>query len=181
MAMRVLAVVAVVVAFAACSKAGDEQASSKRSPIPPPPPDMAVPAELSIPVVVDGQPAAPVTAAQLTEVKPDFVDQDRRAWRLTNLIGAFDQAGATLEAVGREGVAVSVTRPPTPGDLQPVLFLTRRGDVVVTVVSPEQPFPEFHGQGGRLRRPGDTTPRVSPVLELRVATRPAAAGGSDAP
>jgi hypothetical protein len=43
--------------------------------------------------------------------------------------------------------------------------------VVVTVVLPENPFPDYHRQGGRLRRPGDLTPRISPVSRLRV--RPA--------
>ena len=76
-----------------------------------------------------------------------------------------------MEAVGREGVAVAMARPATLEEPQPVLFFTRRGEVVATQVRPENPFPEFHGQGGRLRRPGDLTPRVSPVVKLRIHSR----------
>jgi hypothetical protein len=62
-------------------------------------------------------------------------------------------------------------RPATADEPQPVLFFTRRGEVVATQVRPEDPFPQFHGQGGRLRRPGDTTPRISPVVALRVHSK----------
>lgn len=150
----------------ACSKAGEEQ-SGKRAPIPPPPPESNVPAELSIPVSIDGADSAPITAERLDAIEPDFADHDRRAWRLSRLVEEFSD-GAEIEAVGREGVSVTMQLPASDDDLQPVLFLTRRGDVVATLVRPEQPFPPFHGQGGRLRRPGDTTPRVMPVVELRV-------------
>ena len=77
---------------------------------------------------------------------------------------------AVLEAVGRDGVSITMQRPATLDDPQPVLFFTRRGEVVATQVRPEDPFPQFHGQGGRLRRPGDLTPRISPVVKLRVHT-----------
>jgi hypothetical protein len=49
-----------------------------------------------------------------------------------------------------------------------VLFLTRRGEVMVAAVDPKDPFPRYHGQGGRLRRGGDPMPRVAPVARLAV-------------
>ncbi len=155
--------------LAACSKAGEEE-SGKRAPIAPPPQVIEIPQGLSIPVEVDGVAAAPITRATLDGVKPDFADSERRAWRLTRIVPGFT-GEAVLEAVGRDGVAVSMQRPLGADDPQPVLFFTRRGEVVATQVRPEDPFPQFHGQGGRLRRPGDTTPRVSPVVALRVHSR----------
>ena len=152
----------------ACSKAGEEQQGAKRAPIPPPPPELIeVPATLSIPVEVDGVPAEPVTQATLTKQQPDFADEERRAWRLSRILPSYVE-GASIEAVGRDGVSMTMSRPATLDEPQPVLFVTRRGDVVATLVRPEDPFPDFHGQGGRLRRPGDLTTRVTPIVKLRV-------------
>jgi hypothetical protein len=158
-----------VVLAAACSRAGEEE-GVKRAPIPPPPPSMDLPAELSIPVEVDGAPAEPVTRDGLQRIQPDFADEERRAWRLSRILADYGE-GAVVEAMGREGVSITMPRPASLEEPQPVLFFTRRGDVVATLVRPEDPFPRFHGQGGRLRRPGDLTPRVSPVIKLRVHTR----------
>lgn len=164
--MRVLASLLVV---AACSRAGEEE-SGKRAPIAPPPPIIEIPQGLNIPVEVDGQANAPITRATLEAVKPDFADAERRAWRLTRIVPSFT-GDAVLEAVGRDGVSITMRRPASADEPQPVLFFTRRGEVVATQVRPEDPFPQFHGQGGRLRRPGDTTPRVSPVVTVRVHSR----------
>ena len=166
--MRLVPVlVAAAAVLPACSRAGEEETSAKRTPIAPPPPVIEIPAELSIPVEVDGAPAAAITRASLSAVEPDFADEERRAWRLTRILPAFT-GRALVEAVGRDGVAISMQRPASDDEPQPVLFFTRRGEVVATQVRPEEPFPSFHGQGGRLRRPGDLTPRVSPVVKLRV-------------
>ena len=37
-----------------------------------------------------------------------------------------------------------------------------------TALDPKDPFPKFHGQGGRLHRAGDSMPRVSPVAKLAI-------------
>ncbi len=159
----------------ACSKAGEEQQGTKRAPIPPPPQQLIeVPASLSIPVEVDGAESEPVTQATLTRQAPDFADDERRAWRLSRILPAY-VAGASVEAVGRDGVSMSMPRPATLEEPQPVLFVTRRGDVVATLLNPDDPFPDFHGQGGRLRRPGDLTTRVTPIVKLRVRSPGAAA------
>jgi hypothetical protein len=54
-----------------------------------------------------------------------------------------------------------------------VLYLTRRGEMAAAVIDSADPFPDYHGQGGRLRRPGDPLPRVLPVSELRIRVEPA--------
>jgi hypothetical protein len=161
--------VVVLVALAACSRAEDE-GKGKRTPSAPPPVDVKIPAGLAIPVTVDGAAHAPIDAAVLAAHRPDFQDEDRRAWKLVTLVPELDRDGARVEAVGQQGIRVQMARPPGAAGPQPVLFLTRRGDVVATLVDPAQPFPDYHGQGGRLRRPGDTMPHVTPVLELAVVT-----------
>jgi len=162
------ALVMAAVLLAACSRAGEEE-SGKRAPIAPPPQVIDIPDGLNIPVEVDGAPAPAITRTTLAGVEPDFADAERRAWRLARILPGFAE-GAVVEAVGRDGVAITMQRPATEDEPQPVLFFTRRGEVVATQVRPEEPFPQFHGQGGRLRRPGDPTPRVSPVVTLRVRT-----------
>jgi hypothetical protein len=162
-----------VAGLLACSRAGEEE-TGKRAPIPPPPPVIELPENLNIPVEVDGVPAEPITRQRLAALKPDFADEERRAWRLSRILPEHGE-DAVVEAVGREGVSITMPRPPTADDPQPVLFFTRRGDVVATLVRPEDPFPRFHGQGGRLRRPGDLTPRVTPVVKLKVHSK--AVGG----
>lgn len=160
----------VMVLIAACSRASDES-KANRAPKAPPPPTVTVPEDLRIDVSVDGAVTDPITAARLEAVEPDFQDDERRAWRLTTLIPALDAAGAVVEARGPSGISIRVARPPNRDEPQPVLYLTRRGDVVVQVLDPVKPFPEYHGQGGQLRRPGDTTPRLSPVASLSVETK----------
>ena len=51
-----------------------------------------------------------------------------------------------------------------------MLFLTRRGEVIVSTIDPKDPFPRFHGQGGRLHRAGDSYPQVRPVARLEITT-----------
>lgn len=162
-------VLAVPLVALACSRAGEES-RTKRSPSPPPPSDVEVPAGLRIPIAVDGVDAPALDATRLGAVPPDFADEERRAWRLTTLVPAFDAPDRAIYADGN-GLSLRLERPATPAALAPVLFLTRRGDVVVTLLDPAAPFPDFHGQGGRLRRPGDPQPHVSPVTALRVVRK----------
>lgn len=169
---RLLALaLAVAVGLGACSKASEES-EARRSPVPPPPPDVTVPASLRIDVTVDGAAADAITAERLRALAPDFHDAERRAWRLARVVPAFDQPGATIEARGAEGVSIRVRRPDAAAQPEPVLFLTRRGDVIVAVVDPANPFPNYHGQGGQLRRGADPLPRLAKVVGLDVDTTP---------
>jgi hypothetical protein len=155
-----------------CARASDEN-EAKRTPSLPPPAGITIPRGLSIAVTIDGNPAPALTAARLGAATPTYVDNEHRAWTLASLLPAFDTPGATLEARGPSGISVRLERPVTTAALQPVLFLTRRGDVVVSVVDPGDPFPPYHGQGGRLRRQGDPLPRLSPVASIAITHAPA--------
>src|SRR5580704_11421244 len=153
----------------ACSKPSDENAA-KRWQEPPPPPEIVVPEGVSIAVDVDGSAASPITSAALTTAKPDFTDPEHRAWLVTTLVPAAAPPGTMIEATSPSGVSVKLAHPMGDG-LEPVVYLTRRGEVIVAALDPKQPFPPYHGQGGRLHRAGDSLPHIAQVAKL-VITRP---------
>jgi len=156
---------------AACSRAGQE-GEAKQWAAQPPGKDIAVPASLRIEVAVDGGAAPAITSERLGAARPDFVDDEHKAWRISTLVPEAGAAGSSIEAVSGTGVSVKFAQPTADG-FEPVLFLTRRGDVIVSALDPKDPFPRYHGQGGRLRRAGDPMPRVSPVARLEIThTRP---------
>jgi len=155
----------VLVLVASCSKASDE---AKRMQASAPPKEVEPPADLSIGVTVDGSAEAPITAQTLRTVKPDFADAERRAWLIPTLVADAAAAGTVIEASSPSGVSLKLVHPTADG-LEPVLFLTRRGDVIVSAVDPKDPFPEYHGRGGRLHRAGDQLPHVGPVAKLAIS------------
>ncbi len=161
----VLALVAVVGA-GACSRASDE-AETKQWADKPPPKDMPPPADLAIPIKVNGEAKGAINAKMLTTVKPDFADAERTMWLISTLVPDAASNGTTIEAVSPSGVSLKFERPSAAG-LELVLFLTRRGEVIVSAVDPKDPFPRYHGQGGRLHRSGDSLPRVGPVARLEI-------------
>jgi len=153
---------------AACTKASESQ-EGKRMPKPPPPPSAEVESGLRIDVTIDGQPAPPIDAARLATIKPDFEDDERRAWKIATLLGpSAARPGVAFEATGDRGVSVVARPPKGAGDPIPVLTTSRRGEAHFGLVPPDQPFPAYHGQGGRLARPGDPLPRISGVSRIRV-------------
>lgn len=156
----------IALALASCSKASTE-GDKKQWQESPPPKEVSVPAGLSIGVEVDGTARAAITSELLMKTKPDFSDADHRAWRIPTLVAEAAPAGSVVEASSPSGVSVKFKHP-TPDGLEPVLFLTRRGEVIVAALDPKQPFPAYHGQGSRLRRPGDSMPRVAPVTKLSI-------------
>lgn len=155
----------VALAVAGCSKASDE-ASAKKWQAQPPFKEMAPPSDLSIAVDVDGAARPPITAATLDQ-KPDFEDSERKAWLIARLVPEAAPAGTVVEASSPTGVSLKLAHP-TPEGLEPVIFLTRRGEIVVSTVDPKEPFPPYHGKGGRLHRAGDSMPRLSPVAKLAI-------------
>jgi hypothetical protein len=162
--------IAAVVVIAACSKASNE-AETRQWPEPPPGKGVSIPAKLEIAVTVDGAAKPAITADTLRAVKPDYSDEDRKAWRIPTLVGEAAPPGV-VEATSPAGVSVKFSHPTADG-LEPVLFLTRRGEVIVAALDPKDPFPRYHGQGGRLHRAGDQLPRVAPVSKLEITrTRP---------
>ena len=166
-----ISIVAGLASAVGCSRASEES-EAKRSPVPPPPPRSRSPTICGSTVTVDGAAATPITAASLTALAPDFHDDDRRAWKLTRIVPTLARPGAAIEARGNGGISIRVVTPRAAEEPQPVLFLTRRGDAVVTLVDPADPFPGYHGQGGQLRRQGDPLPRLSGVVALAIDTSP---------
>jgi len=152
----------ILVLAAACSRASDDAKKLQASP---PFKDMAPPSDLSIAVEVDGKALAPITAAALDR-KPDFQDAERKAWLISSLV-AEAGSGATIEVSSPTGVTVKLVHP-SPEGLEPVLFLTRRGEVIASTIDPKDPFPPYHGRGGRLHRAGDQLPHVGPVAKLAI-------------
>ena len=133
----------------------------------PPPRDVAIPAGLTVSVDVDGGTKPPITTELLNATKPDFTDEDRRIWLIPTLVADASAPGSIIEATAPSGVTLKLTHPTSDG-LEPVLFLTRRGELIVSTIDPKDPFPKYHGQGGRLHRAGDSTPRVGPVTKLAI-------------
>ncbi len=163
---RIVAIFAALVAFA-CAKAGQES-DVKRTPNAPPSPTSGISKELTIPLEIDGVKATAITAGVLGGVKPDYSDKTRRAWRLETIVAAFRRTNAVAEVVSANGTAILMRPPKQPTDPLPVLSLTRRGDIVAALVSPRDPFPQYHGRGGRLQRPGDPRPRATSIELLRI-------------
>ena len=157
-----------MVALAAGCGRAEDASGAKRTPRPPAPPKVEIPATLQIAVTIDGTPAQAIDATLLGQLAPDFIDADRRAWRLRRLVPALGGPNAAVEAVGHAGISVRFASTGPSDALEPVLFLTRRGDVAVSLLDPGNPFPDYHGQGGRLRRGGDPMPKLTPVVGLSV-------------
>lgn len=155
----------VMLLLGACSRAGDEGGATQSSP--PPSKDVPPPADLRIEITVDGAARGAITAETLRTAKPDFSDAERTAWLIPTLVAEAAPPGSTVEAVSPNGVSVKFLRPTAEG-FEPVLFLTRRGEVIVSALDPKEPFPRYHGQGGRLHRAGDSLPRVAPVARLAI-------------
>lgn len=149
----------------ACSKPSQES-EAKQWPTPLPTSTVKVPATLSIAVTVDGESKPAITADTLNGAKPDFADDDRKAWRIATLVADATSAGS-VEASSPSGISIKFQHP-TPQGFEPVLYLTRRGEVIVAALDPKDPFPGHHGQGGRLQRPGDAMPHVKPVARLDI-------------
>jgi len=174
--MRVMACVLGIIATlgvgGGCQKASDAT-QAKRMPQPPPPPAPAqaqalrVPDGLHIDVVVAGKAAAAIDAVRLRATPPDFADAERHAWKLTTLLGPL-APGSEIVVSGAPVAGLVLKQPLASTDPQPVLMLNRRGDLVATMVVPNAPFPPYHGAGGRLGRPGDTTPHIPGVTRIVV-------------
>ena len=162
------AIVALALACASCSKASDST-DGKRMPKPPPPATAAPAAAATVSVESDGTPAPAIDAAKLATVAPDFKDDEHRAWKMTTLVGAAaSRQGAVIAATGEKDITILLRRPSGDKDPVPALIVNRRGELFASLLAPEEPFPAYHGQGGRLARPGDPLPRVGGVTKIRV-------------
>jgi hypothetical protein len=167
----VVALVAIAVPWvlSACTKASESQ-DAKRMPKPPPVASAEPSAPVRIDVEIDGKPAPTIDAARLAAVKPDFEDDERRAWKIVTLLGpAADRDGVSITVTGEKGLALVAKPPRAKTDPVPVLTTNRRGDPHFALVPADEPFPAYHGRGGRLARPGDPLPRISGVTRISVS------------
>jgi hypothetical protein len=122
-----------------------------------------------IEVEVDGRREAPLDAKDFDAKKPDFAQGDLRAYKLGTLLGpAAERDGTMFSVTGERGVVITLPRPRTEKDALPVLVVSRRGEVVAAMVTADDPFPAYHGQGGRLHRRGDPMPRITQVSRIQV-------------
>jgi hypothetical protein len=134
-----------------------------------PPPAQSAVALAPIPVAVEGGTDTVVDGALLERVAPDYSSEDRRAWRFTTLLGGVVQPGTVVAVTGERGIVLELPEP-TP-EAEPVLVVSRRGDVIAAVIEPKDPFPQYHGRGGRLGRRGDPLPRIDGVTKITVKRR----------
>ena len=161
----------VVLVCVACGS-GEPANEGKRMPAPPPVNKQGVPANVSIEVLVDGKRLTPITQATLLATPPDWSDTQRKAWKIARLVGAAETAETSFAITGTannitvEFPAVSAANP-----LVPVLLLSQRGIIVAEFVDPKNPFPSFHGEGGRLGRSPESEPRVPGVTRIEVRKR----------
>ena len=77
--------------------------------------------------------------------EPDFADDERKAWRIPTLVAEAGPPGI-VEATSPTGVSVKFAHP-TPDGLEPVLFLTRRGEVIVAARRSEGSVPALPRPG----------------------------------
>ncbi|MBL8610976.1 MAG: hypothetical protein JNL38_26780, partial [Myxococcales bacterium] len=126
-----------------CSRASEADAA-KRMPKPPPAASAEISDNVRIEVEIDGKPAPRIDAAALAKTKPDFVEGDKRAWRLASLLGeGASGPGATFSVTGERGLVVTMPAPKSPTDPVPVLVVTRRGETVAALASASDPFPAY--------------------------------------
>ena len=164
------ALACVLGATVACTKAS-ESTDAKRMPKPPPAPSPDAGESIRIDVELDGAPLPPLDAAKLSATPPDFRDDEHRAWKIATLIGpAAASPRARITVTGPKGVSIAMPNPKGPGDPLPVLSMNRRGEAMAGLVPADQPFPAYHGQGGRLSRPGDPLPRIVGVTRIQITT-----------
>jgi len=170
--LRVATISLALLALGACDPKANE---GRRLPKTPPPPSAPVDKALAITVTVDGVPAPPIDAAFLERTPATYADEGKRAWRLDTLFGSKGaRNGVSYTVVGDGGLELVLRPPRSLAEAVPVIAANLRGEVVVAMVSPGEPFPAYHGQGGRLGRRGDPLPRIGNVTSIAVAVGPIA-------
>lgn len=160
------------VALAACGKS-EPANEGKRMPAPPPNVKREIPADVNIAVTVDGETKPPITQAVLLATPPDWSDKDqRKAWRIAKLVGVEEAVDRAFAITGTtNNITVEFPAKSTANALVPALALSQRGTLVVEFVDPADPFPRFHGEGGRLGRSPESEPRVAGVTRIDARKR----------
>jgi len=142
-------------------------------PAPPPSANREIPADVNIAVTVDGEAKPPITSAVLTATPPDWTDKDqRKAWRIAKLVGVEEAPDRAFAITGTtNNITVDFPAKSAANALVPALALSLRGTMVVEFVDPADPFPRFHGEGGRLGRSPESEPRVAGVTRIDARKR----------
>jgi hypothetical protein len=158
----------------ACGKS-EPSNEGKLMPAPPPPPAKLreIPADLNIAVVVDGQEHAPITHDSLSAIAPEWSDaQGRKAWRVAKLAGVDEATNRWFAITGTtNNITVEFPSKSDANALVPALTLSQRGQMMLELVDPTDPFPRFHGEGGRLGRSPESEPRVAGVTRIEARKR----------
>jgi hypothetical protein len=131
--------------------------------------------DMRIPVEIDGAPTLVIDRHLLDHVAPDFVDADRKAWRLQTLLGSSRVGSqATIEVDDAQGQRVVLARPEdlTAGR-EPLVTVNRAGDLRMALgrADDEEVFASFHGRGGNRARGGEPG-RVREVRHVWIRTVP---------
>jgi hypothetical protein len=163
--------VLVLLFIAACGKS-EPANEGKRMPAPPPV-KREIPADVKIAVVVDGETKPPITQAVLAAATPDWTDKDgRKAWRIGKLVGVEEALDRSFAITGStNNITIELPSKSDANTLVPALSLSQRGALVVEFVDPADPFPRFHGEGGRLGRSPESEPRVAGVSKIEARKR----------
>jgi hypothetical protein len=158
---------ALVLMFAAACGNSEPANEGKRMPAPPPT-KREIPADLKITIVVDGVEKPALTFATLTAIPPDWTDKDlRKAWRVSKLTGVEETPDRSFAITGTtQNITIEFPAKQAQNTLVPALSLSQRGTMVVELVDPSDPFPRFHGEGGRLGRSPESEPRVAGVTKI---------------
>jgi hypothetical protein len=163
---------ALVLLFAiACGKS-EPANEGKRMPAPPPS-KREIPADVNITVVVDGQARPAITRDVLLATPPDWEDKDqRKAWRVSRLAGVEESLDRSFAITGTtNNITIEFPAKSAANTLVLALAVSQRGTMVVELVDPADPFPRFHGEGGRLGRSPESEPRVAGVTKIEARKR----------
>ena len=144
----------------------------KRIPRPPPASTPEIPSNLSIAVTVDGVGRDPITRATLARLSPDWSNAQHKAWRIARLVGVPESVERSFAVTGTANdITVELPAMSTANTLVPVLLLNQRGSLVAEFLDPQDPFPRFHGEGGRLGRSPEPEPRIIGVTKIDARRR----------
>ncbi len=133
---------------------------------------------ISVAVLIDGAPGPVIDSARLRRVPPDYTDAERRAWRLSTLLpNRYDPETMDVALEDPSGERHALMSPADGRQRVVVVAINRAGALRVAAVSPDKPFPDFHGRGGNRGRQGDPS-RIKDVK--RIVVTPAAAAPATA-